>query len=121
MQSIGGYVKTNKKGRIVHITEAYDMVMRFLNHNSEDEKKKEYRKRVIGNTALVSAPQEYYNLGIIKELGISISDWESYPIEHRAKLTAHHYLKIMIEVIDNHYREQEEEMKKIIPKGKSGG
>lgn len=118
---MGGYVKTNKKGKIVHITEAYDMVMRFLDHDPENEKKKEYRKRVIGNTALVSAPQEYYTLSIIKELGISIDEWESYSVEHRAKLTAHHYLKIMIEVIDNHYREQEEEMKKIAPKGKQGG
>lgn len=121
MQSIGGYVRTNKKGKVVHITEAYDMVMRFLNHNADDEKKKEYRKRVIGNTALVSAPQEYYTLSIIKELGITIMEWELYPVEYKAKLTAHHYLKIMIEVIDNHYREQEDEMKKVMPKGKGNG
>lgn len=112
-------METNKKGKVLHITQAYDNVMKFLNR--DDEKVKEYKKRVIGKTALVSAPQEYHSISIIKELGISIAEWESYSVEHRAKLTAHHYLKIMIEVIDNHYKEQEDEMKKVVPKGKGNG
>lgn len=116
MQTLGGYIETNQKGKIVHVTQEYDRVMRFLNVNTE--KRREYKSKVIGKTALVSAPQEYYTLGMIKELGISILDWDSYPVEHRAKLTAHHYLKIMTEVIDNHYKEQIDEMKSIVPKGK---
>lgn len=115
MEALGGYVETNQKGKIVHIIEEYNRVTKFL--NVETEERKVYRDRVIGKTALVSAPQDYYSLSIIKELGISIKEWDAYPVESKAKLTSHHYLKIMIEVIDNHYKEQLDEMKSVAKKG----
>lgn len=118
MHKLGGYIKTKPKGEIIHVTEAYERVMKLL--NKDDERIKEYRKRVVGDTAHISAPSEYHILGIIKELGITIVDWDSYPITHRAKLLAHHYIKSMVEVIDRHYEEQERERERAFSKTGEG-
>lgn len=119
--AFGGTVET-LNGRFVHVTEEYARVMEFLYDENPfkeglDDNRAEYRERVIGNTALVSAPQEYYMLGIIKELGISIDEWKSYPLIDRAKLTAHQHIKTMVEIIDNHYREQKSEKRNLSKKG----
>jgi intergrase/recombinase len=72
----------------------------------------QYREKIIGKTALQSAPQEYWDIGMVIEMRIPLSVWKAMPIDDRAKILAQHYLHNMIQVIDAHYKEQDEIMKK---------
>jgi len=78
-----------------------------------------YREKIIGKTCLTSVPQEYWDISVVVESkGFSLEQWYGFSLDDRAKILAHHYLKNMVEVIDAHYKEQEEAKERI---GKKGG
>jgi hypothetical protein len=77
----------------------------------------QYKERIVGKNLLVSAPREYWDMSIIRELGISIDEWWSYDDDHRAQYLAHQYLKSMLDVIEAYYRDRDEQ-KKEFGKGK---
>ena len=90
----------------------YEDVMDLLNgvnQSSEEMKAKmsQYKDKIIGKTALISAPQEYFNIGLIIETNIHLHHWEQYDLHRKAKVMARHYLKNMLEVINAHYNEQD--------------
>jgi hypothetical protein len=89
----------------------YQHVMQEL--NLDDPRAKKHRERVLGKSALIDAPTDYYNSRMIVEMGISLLEWRAYPIHDRARIIAAQHLKTMMDVIDAHYRELDETMERI--------
>lgn len=80
-----------------------------------------YKEKIFGKTSLKAAPKEYWDIGLLLELNISLAAWREYDIDDKARILAHRYIKNMIEVIDAHYREQEEIRKRISKGGSNQG
>jgi hypothetical protein len=81
--------------------------------NIKDPRAESHRERVLGKTALINAPTDYYDARMIVEMGISLLEWNAYPIHDRARIIACQHLKNMCEVIDEHYRQLDENLKKL--------
>lgn len=106
-----GYVKSHRhKDAPRPMTEVYKNVMAELD-SLDKQHNGQYKERVIGKNLLVSAPREYWDMSIIRELGISISEWWSYDDDDRAQFVAHQYLKSMLDVIEAYYRDRDEQRK----------
>lgn len=106
---MAGYVKsTRHKDQPRPLLEVYNNVIQELDA-LEKGGHKDYKERILGKNVVASAPRSYWDMAIIKELGISISEWESYSDDDRARYVAYQYIKSMYDVIETHYREQESE------------
>ena len=68
----------------------------------------EYRERVLGKTCLKGAPPEYWEIGLVIEIGIPLPEWRTYSLDDRAQIMARQYLKNMVETIDAHYKARDE-------------
>lgn len=73
---------------------------------------KRYRKQVLGETCLVTAPQEFWELTLMAELKIQPNEWDLLSVDNQAKIMARQYLRNMVDVLDAHYRAQDENAKK---------
>lgn len=73
---------------------------------------KEYRKKVIGESCLESAPDQYWEIGTVTELHWSLSEWRQLPLRERAMITARAYLKNMVDTIDRAYEENDQAKKR---------
>lgn len=96
----------------------YEEVSEILYPDKESTPKEQYdlkmklRKEVLGESALRSAPGEYWDVGFLIEKGIPLSEWETWDIHHKAKVLAQRYVSNMVEVIDAYYRHQDREREK---------
>jgi hypothetical protein len=86
----------------------------------DDPRAKKHRERVLGKTALIDAPTDYYNARMIVEMGVSLLEWNAYPIHDRAKIIAAQHLKNMGDVIDRHYEQLDEALERIEQGNKEG-
>lgn len=88
-------------------------VMAILNFKDDREEIQnlvnEYREKILGKTALKSAPPEYWEISLCIEIGIPLPDWNTYSLADKAKIMARTYLKNMVETIDAHYKAQDDE------------
>lgn len=106
-----GFVKSHRhKDEPRPITEVYKIVMDEI-ESLDKATNGTYRERVIGKNLLVSAPRSYWDMSIIRELGISIDEWQSFSEDDRAQYTAHQYLKSMLDVIEAYVRDRDEQKK----------
>ena len=84
----------------------------------QKDRAKQYKEKIIGKTALQSAPGEYFEIDMIIEMGIMPEAWRGMNLHDRAKILAQRYLKNMIEIVNSHYKEQDDIIKRRM-KGKS--
>jgi hypothetical protein len=104
----------------------YQDVMELLTPGEIDSEvqadlKRRYKEKIIGKTCLVTAPSEYWTIGAIWERGMTFHQWNAYTIEEKAKTLARMYVKSMIEVIDAHYDEEDDQKKREAEKDKKKG
>ena len=78
----------------------------------DDDRAAEHRKKVLGETCLTEAPSEYHILGLVLDLNIPLPEWNNYDVHDQAKILARQYVKGMVEIIDNHYREHDANAKR---------
>lgn len=88
----------------------YSDIMNLL--DGEGQAIKIYREKLLGRSALSKAPPEYWAIELSLSKGFSLDEWKAMDIHNRAKIMAQHYLKAMIEVVDAHYKEQDDAIKR---------
>lgn len=86
----------------------YDDLMELIG-DEDDELSKGYREKIMGKTCVNGFSIEYLELGIVEDKVMPHSEWRTWDLHDRAKYMARRYLKNMADIIDNHYREQDEE------------
>lgn len=67
----------------------------------------DYREKILGKSCVKWASSEYWEIGLINDLKISLTEWDVYPIHVKARIMARHYLANMVSLIDAHYDEQD--------------
>lgn len=117
LRKLSPNVYSRKHGVKIPAYEAYMDVMAILNkkvpENVENREKvqklvDEYREKVLGKTCLKGAPPEYWEIGLVIDIGIPLPEWRTYSLDYRAQIMARQYLKNMVDTIDAHYKEQDE-------------
>lgn len=108
------------------LLEVFDEVMSILNgERAEDDEARrimrDYKKKILGNTSLQKAPQLYWDIGTVIDMGFLPSQWEAASLEDRALIIARNYLRNAAEIIDAYYRDQDEQKKKLAEKSKKNG
>ena len=113
------FVFSKKKKRNIPLYEAYADLMELL--NIDDERMQEYKKQILGNSCIETAPSEYYDISMALEYRIPYHIWIDplqFPVDAKAKLRATVWLKGMAEVIDAHNREHDRKQKDTMTSGK---
>lgn len=104
------YSRRNKQDLPTYVV--YQEIMEILDGTYAGEYGKElaqkYKDKIIGKTALKTAPSRYFEIGAVIDMGIEPPVWESYDIHWRAEIMARRYVKNMIEVIDAYYKDQDD-------------
>lgn len=98
------------------VWEVYSQVMEILYLQAKDDHTRnlveKYRKQVLGDSCFHEAPELYHEVGLATELQIVPSIWKSYSMDDRARIMARRYAANMIDLIDAHYKAQDENRKK---------
>lgn len=111
IKKLSGAAFSRKYKKLTPIWIVYQDVMSML--NKDDERAVKAKEEIIGKTALETAPEEYWTIGIIHELGITYPDWKEYELTDKAILIARHYLSNMIQIIDGYYKYIDDAMKRL--------
>lgn len=82
---------------------------------------KDARIGVLGHSPVREASQEYYEISIQRELGLTWHEWSNTPINERAKLVAHAKISKMVELAAafkrwQHHQKERKEAKAKNPK-----
>lgn len=94
-----------KAKRDTPLTDVFNDIMSLL--SQDDANAKKLRKKLLGDTPIKSAPEEYWRISMLKNMGVSLSEWEALPIHDRAKYRAQYYLNNMVEIVKAHYEEKQ--------------
>lgn len=73
---------------------------------------RKYKEELLGSTVIVAAPDEYWEIGLVREMGISLNVWREMDAEDRGKYRAQAQLDSMAEILKQSKKLQEEKMKK---------
>lgn len=71
--------------------------------NQDTDKAKAYKKKLLGETVIVGAPNDYWDIGLTLEAKIPLDQWEKMDIHTRAKIQARTQLHNITEIIKHHY------------------
>lgn len=72
---------------------------RFEKSIAEDD---EYRESLLGADILASASPRYFEITVMRQMGYTITEWETLPLRVRAELIAGLKLSNMVEVLERH-------------------
>ena len=100
---------SRKVGGYRPVYEVYDDIMLILNKSVEKDNGR-YKERILGRNIVHYAPSEYHELSVVIEHNL-LSVWYNISIVERMRLLAKIYLKGMIDVVDAHWKAQEEDQK----------
>lgn len=91
----------------------YSDIVNFLERTVKEEKKgaKEYYKEVVGDDITENAHPRYYEIGLVLDLGLNLTEWDEYPLRTQAEIKAQRTIKFMSDVVRRHYEKQDEKMK----------
>jgi hypothetical protein len=106
MVKLAGVAYSRKHKTEVPVYIVYGDIMTLL--DGEGQAIKIYREKLLGRNTLKKAPPEYWAIELAVSKGFSLDEWAAMDIHNRAKIMAQHYLKAMIEVVDAHYKEQDD-------------
>ena len=103
---LSGLAWSDKHKQDIPIVYVYNDVMELL--NKDDDRAKKHKEKILGKTCLSSAPDKYWEVGAVIDMGISYIEWKlRLPIDDRAMILARRYIKGMIEIVDAHREEIE--------------
>lgn len=94
----------------------YTDIVRFVEKAVEKNPEHiQYKVDLLGPDTIVDAPERYYDIAMVRDLGISLLEWDSpdrYPLRNKAEIRAQSYLKNMVDVVERHYKMQDDAEKK---------
>lgn len=102
----------------------YDDVITFLNSTKDtnEDTWKSLRDKILNEkSSLAKAPQEYWNILMVFDLGYTLREWDELPIQDQARCIAVRYLKNMADVLDAYYEEMEDRRKRQFEKAHKNG
>lgn len=80
------------------------------------EHAKAYKDELLGDSVIVAAPDDYWEVDMVREMGIPLSVWREMSEEDRATYQAQVQLANMAEIVKQNKKLQEEKMKKYASK-----
>lgn len=106
MKKLAPVMYSPKHNRKVPITDVFEDILTIINRDTQQAK--EYKKKLLGNSIIESAPDEYWELGMIRSLGLLPDQWGNLDLHTRAKIRAQFQLSNMAEIIKHHYELREQ-------------
>lgn len=97
---------------MVPITVRYERIMSIFERDTTATRN--YKKELLGSDMVMSAPDQYHELSMLREMGI-VANYEGYkklPIHDKAKIIAQFQLSNMVTVVRRHDELQAEKNKK---------
>ena len=113
------FVEHPFSGEVLPLQEVYNNVIDFLgltpqeddNPFSDTWKKVEYRRELLGPMHIINASPEYWEYLMMIELQITPEKWRALSIDDRCKIRAARQIKGMLELVEHHWRTQEQKQK----------
>lgn len=94
----------------------YRHIMKFVTDAAaKNDKWAEYKDDLIGKDIVVQAPERYYDVGLVLDLHIPLTEWddyEQYSLRDKAEIRAQRYLQNMVDVVERHYRMMDDNERK---------
>jgi hypothetical protein len=98
----------------------YNYIIAKVEKDAKEEpptsnKYKKYKADLLGEDTIKTAPERYWDIQLALELGISLTDWDSldkYPLRAKAEIRAQKFLKGMVDVVERHYKLQDEALER---------
>lgn len=114
IKELAGAIWSRKHQTYLPVYEVYEDVMNALHlKNSEGaDVFKELREKILGKDYFKSAPQDYWDILLVMDLGYDLDQWDTKSTQTKARIIAARYLKNMIDIITTYYSEMEERAKR---------
>jgi hypothetical protein len=105
-------VNGSKFRRLVPIFIRYDRLMNLIENDSSDRMRR-YKEKLFGTDTEVSTGDKYNLFSMLKELQITIQEWEEMTIHQQESTRAHYQLSGIVSLIRRHDELQRENLKKL--------
>lgn len=114
IKELAGAIWSRKHQTYLPVYQVYEDVMNALHlKNSEGaDVFKELREKILGKDYFKSAPQDYWDILLVMDLGYDLDQWDTKSTQTKARIIAARYLKNMIDIITTYYSEMEERAKR---------
>ena len=89
--------------------------MEFIG-DDKDPKKKEYKEKLLGKSAIDSAPGRYWELQMLVNTPGALPIWSALSIHEQAELRAYYQLNNMAEILRQHAQNMEDNRKSALQK-----
>lgn len=110
LRELSPTVESRLKPDNVSLVDEYESVLRFL--SIEDDRNKTLKKKIFGTSIVKKTHPLYDELGVVKELKITFSQWRSYSLRDRALIRVRFAIENMIDTVERFNDEMDEALKK---------
>jgi len=100
------------------LSDRYNRLMKVLemdDPDSSDQKLKDYRKELFGESVISAAPGDWWDYQYMMQSG-AIAEWENLSVDTRARIKAGMTINSMKSVIERHVEIMDERRKRALSK-----